>query len=151
MDRTIRKLPRLILTALLGVFAISCQNPATAPPPASQPAVTIQLSHDQCRAIVTAAIGAARRYVDNSGTGVIPREDWSPVIADLHPIRVEEEVEPNIIVYIVLRDDGMADEGFCVCQTDVTGAVTEPAGVTLELLCNDPDQEGILYRYRRVR
>lgn len=149
MDASLRNLPRVVLTALLGFFAFSCQS-STAPAPAPAP-VAIQLSHDQCRAIVTAAIRAARHYVDNTGTGVIPPEDWSDAIAELHPLRVEEEVEPNIIVYIVLSEDSVADEGICVCQTDVTGATTEPSAATLELLCNDPDQEGMLYRYRRVK
>jgi len=89
--------------------------------------------------------------VDTAGTGVIPRADWGPVIAGLNPIRVEEEVEPNIIVYIVLSEDNMAEEGLCVCQTESSGNATEPAAASLEVLNNDADQDGVLYRYRRVK
>jgi|ERR1700722_8326785 len=109
------------------------------------------LSHDQCRAIVTAALRAGRHYVDTAGNGIIPRNDWGDAIASLKPIRVEEEVEPNIIVYIVLSEDNMAEEGLCVCQTDSSGNATEPAVSNLEVLNNDADQEGVLYRYRRVK
>jgi len=135
------------VSALLVLFlAISCQHAVT---PATQP--VLEHSHDQCRAVVVAALRAGRHYVDTVGNGIIPREDWGDVIVKLNPIRVEEEVEPNIIVYIVLSEDGTGEEGLCVCQTDTSGGAAEPVAVKLEMLCNDGDQEGILYRYRRAK
>jgi len=133
--------------ACLPVLIVSCSPQTPAPPATPAAAATPDLSHVQCRAIVKDALRAARQYVDNSGTGVIPPDYWGDEIAGLHPLRVSEEVEPNIIVYIVLAEN--PESGLCVCQLDSLGNATPPAVSHLVKLCADPDLDGVLYRYWR--
>lgn len=139
--------------ALVAVLAVSCQQPAAPTPSATSQvtaaAPTPDLTHNQYRAIVSQALHAARQYADTSGTGVIPPQFWGSAISSLHPLRVEEEVQPNINVYIVLSEDSASEHGLCVCQIDSAGNTSAPAVPGLETLCADPDQDGVLYRYWR--